>query len=359
MIKNSNAYILEEFTRFGGGQVVFERIHSTLEKIYRNVKVVTDKEHPLIPGGISQADIIETNLFNPPWGKPIRMIPKIIKLKNELKIIPPNAFSFNNHPNVFIFNATINFGHELFGFMDNNENFSNNLKLSLIKKLGIFKEYEGSYFLTHGDFTSRQLKNTFSKLGISNVRIEKLDLPVDIPKNVSLKAKENIVLTFGRISRDKNLEKVITIARNLSNIKFIISGRVLDNDLDYANELIKKKPLNVHIIINPDRESKDLLFRKSKVYLHTKKNENYGISVAEAISYGCYPIVPQDSGSFEDILMNGYVGSGYKTNEEAQNLISTALDENNGELEYIYNTRERFKPETFETNLRLKINKIF
>jgi hypothetical protein len=43
---------------------------------------------------------------------------------------------------------------------------------------------------------------------------------------VDLKNKENLILTFGRISEDKQLTTVIDIAKVMRNHTFIISGSV-------------------------------------------------------------------------------------------------------------------------------------
>ena len=210
---------------------------------------------------------------------------------------------------------------------------------------------DGAYFLTHGEFTSRLLKDTFFKLGVSNVTIEKIDLPVDMPEKISVEDKEKIVLTFGRISRDKMLHRVLEVAKLMPETRFIISGRTQDSELEYANYLISNKPANVSLILNPDAETKDRLYRFAKVYFHTKVNENYGISVAEAISYGCYPVVPYKSGAYEDVLKHGSMGEGYDGVEEASFKIGEALGNWNVDNGWLRETKARFSLQSFKDKL--------
>ena len=348
-------YLLEEFTRFGGGQTVFEAVHSVMKGIFGEVRVVTDKDHPNLPTYVDKSSLIETRLLNPAWDRPLKMLPKIYQLRRELKAIPTDKFTFNNHPNVFLYNATINFGHELFGFMGDETSKLGDLKLSLLKKAKLFNVYDGAYFLTHGDFTARLLMKTFSMLGVSNVKFEKIDLPVEMPEKISLEDKKNIVLTFGRISRDKMLQRVLEVAKLMPETRFIISGRTQDSELEYANYLVSNKPANVSLILNPDPETKDRLFRSAKVYLHTKVNENYGISVAEAISYGCYPVVPILGGAYEDVLQNGKIGKAYSDTEEAVCLIKEGMEATKSEHDFIFGMRHRFSIENFRDGLFRKI----
>ena len=357
MIANKRVCILEEFTRFGGGQIVFESVYNGLKGVSFDVHVVTDRNHRFLPSYIPDDGVIETGLKDPNWDRPALLFPKIIGLKRELKQIVPHGLTFNNHPNVFVFNATINFWHEVFGFMVQRPGRTDKIALSFVRKTGLFREYNGAYFLTNGKFTGRQIRETFSYLGVSKLTIEQVDLPVMIPDKVCLDRKERVVLTFGRISPDKSLESALEIALRVKDVRFVIAGRVLERDRRYLEMLDKEKGENVSIIPNPSAEVKDSLYRKAKVYLHTKRNENYGISVAEAVSYGCCPVVPKEGGAYEDVLMAGALGYGYSNTEEAVQFVRQAIEASTSELENIFVTRERFLPEKFAVRLSESFNK--
>jgi glycosyltransferase involved in cell wall biosynthesis len=68
------------------------------------------------------------------------------------------------------------------------------------------------------------------------------------------------------------------------------------------------------------RELRDVL-RRSKVYLHTSKNEPFGISIIEAMSSGCIPIVPDSGGPKEFVPKQ----LRYERVEEAASLIESSM----------------------------------
>ena len=354
-----STYVFEEFTRFGGGQTVFEHIYRSLLNRGYSAKVITDSVHRYLPSYIPDEAFIETSLLEPKWDNPTLLFPKIIRLKKELEKIVPSGITINNHPNVFIYNADVNFMHEFFGFMAHKPSSLDKAKLRLIKATGIFNVYRGGYFLVQGSFSRRQALETFASLGIQNTKIDTVDLPVMLPETVDLSLKSDKVLTFGRISPDKQLEKAFKLAASFPEIDFIVAGRVNPEDSNYLKQLLKIAPGNLKLIPNPTNEQKDSLFRMCKVYFHTKENENYGISVAEAISYGCFPVVPLKGGAYEDVLKNGEYGLGYKNLEEAKQLILQALDVSLGELSRIYASRDRFTFKRFEASFIDKIRALF
>ena len=317
--------------------------------------MITDSVHRYLPSYIPDDALIETSLLELKWDNPTLLLPKIIRLKKELEKIVPSGITINNHPNVFIYNADVNFMHEFFGFMAHRPSPLDNVKLRLIKATGIFNVYRGGYFLVQGRFSKRQMLETFASLGIQNTKIDIVDLPVLLPETVDLGLKSDKVLTFGRISQDKQLEKVFKLAASFPEIDFFVAGRVNPEDSNYLKQLLKIAPVNLKLIPNPSNEQKDSLFRMCKVYFHTKENENYGISVAEAISYGCFPVVPLKGGAYEDVLKDGEYGSGYANNEEAAQKISQALLARKSDLEHIFVSRGRFSKERFRDSFFSKL----
>lgn len=117
--------------------------------------------------------------------------------------------------------------------------------------------------------------------------------------------RENNVIAIGRISKQKNLQIIPHIAK-LTNkeISFTIVG-LLDSptELHYLNRLITELNVSnrVKVLTNVTLvQLKKLLFC-SKVYLHTKVNEHFGISIVEGMSSGCIPIV-HDSGGPKELV---------------------------------------------------------
>ena len=342
--------ILEEFTRFGGGQTVFGDIYHVLREAGFSIAVVADKTHKFLPEYVPSETVISSTFDKEEWNRPATLLPSILNLKRELPKIVPDGMTLNNHPNVFLYNATINFSHEIFGFMAHRPGPLDRLTLVILRSTGIFSIYRNAFFLVQGEFTKKQTLNTMSALGVGGIKINTIDLPVAMPDSVDLGSKERSVITFGRISPDKELHKVIEMAKHLPETRFTVAGRLIPADQEYYSSLVNTAPGNVSFVPNPDVQAKDKLLSMNKVYFHTKKNENYGISVAEAISYGCFPVVPLEGGTYEDVLRQGEYGSGYSSMEEAESQLVHALDARKSDLERIFESRGRFSRDRFRKN---------
>jgi alpha-1,2-mannosyltransferase len=139
--------------------------------------------------------------------------------------------------------------------------------------------------------------------------------------------RENNVITVGRICPGKNLAVIPHIASlTRKDINFTIVGLLESRELELS--LLKlAKELNVsdrvRILTNVRREELQSALIRSKVYLHTKMNEHFGISIVEAMSLGCTPVV-HDSGGAQEFVPKS---QRYKTLEEAAEKIEKAIDQ--------------------------------
>lgn len=125
-------------------------------------------------------------------------------------------------------------------------------------------------------------------------------------KNVKNQPKNNTVTTVTRISSEKNLEIIPKIAKLVSDeITFIIIGSCKHapelNTLSHLRETIRKLKVEkkVKLLLNISREQHRDTLKNSKVYLHPSFFEAFGISIVEAMSAGCIPIVPDYAGPRE------------------------------------------------------------
>lgn len=143
---------------------------------------------------------------------------------------------------------------------------------------------------------------------------------------VSTKQRDNSVITIGRISNEKNLNLIPYIAKDVQkNITFRIAGlldskEVFDSLLKLTNRLAVSNKVKIFPDITRDRLQQLLL--TSKVYLHTKVNEHFGISIIEAMASGCIPIV-HDSGGAKEFVPKEFR---YKNLEEASEKVEKAID---------------------------------
>ncbi|MEM2909599.1 MAG: glycosyltransferase family 4 protein [Nitrososphaerota archaeon] len=162
--------------------------------------------------------------------------------------------------------------------------------------------------------------------------------PVDTALYSKLTANEfrdNIVLTVGRYTWERKLELIADLAVLVPEAEFHIVGNTA---MKYAHEviaLIKSKAERlgvsnrVHIHVDISLKEKMDLMSRAKVYLNTLRDEHFGIAIAEAMSAGIIPIVPNEGGQREIVPSNEFM---YESIEEAAELIRRWLKDWNPSL---------------------------
>lgn len=122
--------------------------------------------------------------------------------------------------------------------------------------------------------------------------------------------KQKSVITISRYSPEKRLEDAIDIARS-SGLPYILVGNAkYDSQMKLFESIkLRSDQSNITLHCNLPYAEIERLLGSSKVYFHTSK-ETFGISVIEAISAGCIPIVPDNSAHqetvpFEELRFNG------------------------------------------------------
>jgi len=171
------------------------------------------------------------------------------------------------------------------------------------------------------------------------------------------KFRDNVVIAFSRIAPEKRLEVVPLIASLTDEgISFIIAGSCQSPKTLYLiQRTIKKLKVSdrVKVLTNISRENLRTLLWSSKVYLHTAKNEPFGVSIVEAMSSGCMAVV-HDSGGPKEFVPK-YLR--YKSMEEAAMKIERAISEWSPECaERMLNIAKRFDEQKFCKEFLDKLN---
>jgi alpha-1,2-mannosyltransferase len=139
--------------------------------------------------------------------------------------------------------------------------------------------------------------------------------------------RNDTVTTVSRIAIGKNLKIIPEIAKLTSNkLTFNIVGLLDSEDtLISLQKQIKELKLSdrVKIFTNVKREQLRQMLLNSKVYLHTTLNEHFGISIVEAMTSGCIPVVHNSGGPIEFVPQNHR----YSSIEEAAIKVEQAFNE--------------------------------
>ena len=138
-----------------------------------------------------------------------------------------------------------------------------------------------------------------------------------IPKitPIAYNKKKNQVLTVGEINEEtylrKGLDRFIQVAEKMKNLQFFHIGKWTDNQgrtnfkmIEYVKSI---SPPNINYLGYVDKKELEKYYEESKIYLQLSRHEAFGVSVAEAMIYGCIPIVSNAYALPEVVNGRGYV----------------------------------------------------
>lgn len=144
------------------------------------------------------------------------------------------------------------------------------------------------------------------------------------------RTKEKIILSVGRFTRGKNTKKqeflidfFLSHKLHFRGWKLILIGSALEQDRDYVADLRKradKSKDDIEIVLDASYAVLSGYYARARIYwhaagvgedltIHPERAEHFGISVVEAMSAGCVPVVYAAGGPREivDDDKNGFL----------------------------------------------------
>ena len=127
--------------------------------------------------------------------------------------------------------------------------------------------------------------------------------------------KKKQILTVGEINKEtflrKGLDRFIQIATKMPDYQFYHIGKWTNNKGRLTDEMFKYvesiSPPNIKYLGYVNTEVLRQYYLESKVYLQLSRHEAFGISVVEAMSYNCTPIVTNSYALPEIVGKNGFI----------------------------------------------------
>jgi glycosyltransferase involved in cell wall biosynthesis len=127
--------------------------------------------------------------------------------------------------------------------------------------------------------------------------------------------KKNQVITVGEINEEtylrKGLDRFIEIAKKMPTTQFIHIGKWTDKHGRVSSKMIENiksiSPLNICYLGFVDKKELEKYYEVSKIYLQLSRHEAFGVSVVEAMTYGCIPIVTNVFALPEVVGKCGYI----------------------------------------------------
>jgi glycosyltransferase involved in cell wall biosynthesis len=159
--------------------------------------------------------------------------------------------------------------------------------------------------------------------------------------------KRALVVTAARAVPIKRLELFWEIARTRPQYEFAMLLTRDPHMVEYSNQLSKQAPSNGVTIFNPSKDVYHKLLGEAKVYLHLMQREHFGITVVEAMSASCVPVV-HDSGGPKEIV-DDRVGFRWRSVEDIPHLIDEGM--NRSPSGYARQRAEDFSVEKFDERL--------
>lgn len=250
-------------------------------------------------------------------------------------------------------------------------------------------------------FTSSSALNKFNQVYETNIKTRVFPYYTDISeiilskseKEIRLKydlpAKSKILIYFGRLTPEKNIESLFELAKKNEDQDFIILivgtfGNIStfgfgNIDLESYASIIKEKSLKdnsgkIRLINSLPRQELAELISISYLTINPSLclEEDFGLSVVESMAIGV-PVIASNWGGFKDIITSGEDGFLVKTffteNNKVQNdieemefFINTLLINEKKHNEFSCKAKEKyqklFSPISFITNFELLLDEI-
>ena len=175
---------------------------------------------------------------------------------------------------------------------------------------------------------------TYKTIGIMP-RVLHPPVDVELASKYRSRSREDAIVSFGRLGSAKGHELAIRVISMLKEkgirAKVYIMGSVEDiSSRIYAISLLKLAEElgvagQVRLILNPSLAESYSVLGRSKIIIHGKPHEPFGIVVVEAMATGAVPVVPKSGGPWHDIINHGKYGLGYSTLNEAVNAVEYLL----------------------------------
>ncbi|SMO83125.1 glycosyltransferase family 4 protein [Gracilimonas mengyeensis] len=152
--------------------------------------------------------------------------------------------------------------------------------------------------VANSDFTKKTLTEIYN---LPPEKIEVIYPPVNISSAINQANKKKQVVSLGRFSRDKRQLEQIKIARKLPELDFHLYGFVNARDYYQTLEHYIHEHQIQNVYLHPDAPFSEIekALSESAFFIHSLRNEPFGITSVQAIQHGCVPVVHNSGGQME------------------------------------------------------------
>ena len=135
--------------------------------------------------------------------------------------------------------------------------------------------------------------------------------------------KRDLVVTVARAIPEKRLELFWKLARQRPQYEFLMLITQDQRFRKYAIDLSQQAPENGKTVLDAPKETYQEILGEARVYIHLMEREHFGITIVEAMSASCVPIV-HDSGGPQEIVEDG-TGFRWRNIDDVPKMIDEAM----------------------------------
>lgn len=159
---------------------------------------------------------------------------------------------------------------------------------------------ENEYVVANSEFTKDAFSSIYNvdqnKVKVIYPPVWKNEDAINITKNY------RTVCGLGRFSKDKRQLEQISIAEKLPEYEFHLLGFANEEDPYFQQcKMLKKERniKNVHLHPNVDFQTMNQILKEAGLFIHSMRNEPFGIVTVQAIANGSIPVVHNSGGQKE------------------------------------------------------------
>ncbi len=176
-----------------------------------------------------------------------------------------------------------------------------------------------------------------------------------------LSGKRKNIMTLGRFVASKRQIEQIQMAKKLPQYHFFICGFVDDQSyLEKCRQILRDEQIE-NVSLHPNLESTELkkIFQSCAFFLHSVRNEPFGITAIQAVQNGCIPIVHNSGGQKETVPI---AELRYENIEEAIEKLSALSEMNDATLQSFHkelkDNLDKFTEEAFYRQMERAMKKL-
>lgn len=208
--------------------------------------------------------------------------------------------------------------------------------------------------VANSEFTKEAICNSYPA-----VRPEKVSViypPVEVTvKDEGSQSDSRQVVSLARFASPKRQLEQIKIAEGVPDMQFTFMGFVAEQAyFEKCQKYVEDQGIkNVRIVANAPREEVRSILNKARFFIHSMRNEPFGITSVQAITAGCIPIV-HDSGGQREIVIQKDLR--YQNVDDAIALLKKVSAEDDqsldGRLQLLQKNIQKFSEEAFDRQFR-------